>query len=78
MLFEDNQIIDGCVFSSVGGIVTTQFGLALSNSLKNKTGIKLWGSFENNNRKHNRFSNVASFTSNLIYIKKRHLIFLQL
>jgi len=62
MLFEDNQIIDGWVFSSVGGILTIQFGLVLSNSLKNKTGIKLWGSIENNNRKHNRFSNVASFT----------------
>ncbi|CAM2727335.1 unnamed protein product [Rotaria socialis] len=53
MLAENDQIIDGWVFNGVGGILSTPVGIALHNSLKNKTGVKLWGSLENNNGKHN-------------------------
>ena len=53
MSSENNQTIDGWVFSSIGGILTTPLGIALTNALKNKTGIKLWGSLENNNGKYN-------------------------
>ncbi|CAF1401513.1 unnamed protein product [Rotaria sordida] len=49
LLTENNEVIDGWIFSGVTGILSTPLGLALSNSLKNKTGIKLWGSLENNN-----------------------------
>ncbi|CAM4786543.1 unnamed protein product [Rotaria magnacalcarata] len=49
MLAENDQIIDGWVFNGVGGILSTPVGIALHNSLKNKTGVKLWGSLENNN-----------------------------
>ncbi|CAM4987064.1 unnamed protein product [Rotaria socialis] len=49
MLAENDQIIDGWVFNGVGGILSTPLGIALHNSLKNKTGVKLWGSLENNN-----------------------------
>jgi hypothetical protein len=51
MVSENNQIIDGWVFCSTAGILTTPLGEALSNSLKNKTGIKLWGSLDKNNGK---------------------------
>ncbi|CAF1217435.1 unnamed protein product [Rotaria sordida] len=49
MSSENDEIIDGWVFSSVGGILSTPLGVALANSLKNKSGIKLWGSLDNNN-----------------------------
>ena len=50
---ENNEIIDGWVFSSISGILTTPLGIALRNSLTNKSGIKLWGSLEQNEGKHN-------------------------
>ncbi|CAF1287221.1 unnamed protein product [Rotaria sordida] len=49
MSSENDEIIDGWVFSSVGGILSTPLGVALANSLKNKSGIKLWSSLDNNN-----------------------------
>ncbi|CAF3150186.1 unnamed protein product [Rotaria sp. Silwood2] len=49
MLAENNEIIDGWVFNNIAGILSTPLGLALNNSLKNKTGLKLWGSLESNN-----------------------------
>ncbi|CAF5015389.1 unnamed protein product [Rotaria sp. Silwood1] len=49
MLAENNETIDGWVFSNVAGILSTPLGLALDNSFKNKTGLKLWGSLESNN-----------------------------
>lgn len=53
MSSENNTTIDGWVFSSVAGILTAPLGIALSNSLKNKTGIKLYGILENTNGKCN-------------------------
>jgi hypothetical protein len=41
MSTDNNQTIDGWVFSSVSGILNTPVGEALRNSFKNKTGIKL-------------------------------------
>jgi hypothetical protein len=48
MLTENNQTIDGWIFSSVAGILTTPLGQGINNSMKNKSGIKLWGSLEEN------------------------------
>ncbi|CAF1383754.1 unnamed protein product [Adineta steineri] len=49
MSSENDEIVDGWVFSSISGIITTPLGLAMTNSLKNKTAIKLWGSIEKKN-----------------------------
>lgn len=48
LLTESNQTIDGWIFSSVTGILTTPLGQALKNSMKSKSGVKLWGSLEQN------------------------------
>ena len=46
LLAEDNHTIDGWIFSSVTGILTTAVGKALNNFMKSKSGIKLWSSLE--------------------------------
>ncbi len=48
MMSENDQIIDGWIFSSSTRILTSPLGQTLKNSMKNKTGIKLWGSVEEN------------------------------
>lgn len=48
LLTENNKTIDGWIFSSVAGILTTPLGQPLNNSMKNKSGLKLWGSLEEN------------------------------
>ncbi|CAF3485756.1 unnamed protein product [Rotaria socialis] len=46
MLSENNLIIDGWIFSNNPGILSSPLGIALSNSYKNQTGLRLWGSLE--------------------------------
>lgn len=48
MLTDDNHLVDGWIFSSVSGILTTPLGQAMTNSMKTKTGLKIWGSLEKN------------------------------
>ena len=48
LLQEDDDTVDGWIFSSLAGILTTGIGQALLNSMNNKSGIKLWGSLEKN------------------------------
>ena len=48
LLTENNRTVDGWIFSSVAGILTTPLGQAINNSMKKKSGIKLWGSLEEN------------------------------
>ncbi|CAF3773593.1 unnamed protein product [Rotaria sp. Silwood1] len=66
MLAENNETIDGWVFSNVAGILSTPLGLALDNSFKNKTGLKLWGSLESNNETKNLFYIIKLVKSHII------------
>lgn len=59
---ENNQTVDGWIFSSVAGILTTELGQAISNSMKNKSGIKLWDSLEESE---------GMFNSSLMNLLKR-------
>jgi hypothetical protein len=49
MQSNNDRQIDGWIFSGVTGILATPLGLALTNSLKNHTGLKIWGKIEDNN-----------------------------
>jgi hypothetical protein len=48
LITQENQTVDGWVFSGKSGILSTPLGEALSNSMNTRTGIKLWGSLEEN------------------------------
>lgn len=48
MLTDNNHLVDGWIFSSITGILTTPLGQAMTNSMKNKSGLKIWGSLEKN------------------------------
>jgi hypothetical protein len=73
MSSENNQIVDGWIFSSIGGILTTPLGIALTHALKNKTGVKLWGSLEQNNGKFNVLYHVCIFIQTSIHLQKNNL-----
>ncbi|CAF5031558.1 unnamed protein product [Rotaria sp. Silwood1] len=49
MQTENNGEVDGWIFSDISGILTTPLGSALTNSMKNHTGLRLWGKIEQNN-----------------------------
>ena len=49
MVSENNQTIDGWVFSGKTGIAQTKLGTLLSKSVTNKTAVKLWGNIEHTN-----------------------------
>ncbi|CAF1568734.1 unnamed protein product [Rotaria magnacalcarata] len=49
LISENDETIDGWVFSRFSGILASELGIDLTNSFKNKTGIKLWGSMDNKN-----------------------------
>ncbi|CAF4053196.1 unnamed protein product [Adineta steineri] len=46
MQSENNREIDGWIFSSITGILTSPLGLALTNSMKNHTGLKISGKID--------------------------------
>jgi len=52
MISDNEKIIDGWIFSTNSGILTTPLGQALKSSCNNKTGIKIWGSLEENESNH--------------------------
>ncbi|CAF1381224.1 unnamed protein product [Rotaria sordida] len=49
MQSENNRQIDGWIFSGVSGILITSLGVALTNSMKNHTGLRIWGKVEEDN-----------------------------
>ncbi|CAF4482160.1 unnamed protein product [Rotaria sp. Silwood2] len=49
MQTENNGQVDGWIFSDITGILATPLGSALTNSMKNHTGLRLWGKLEQNN-----------------------------
>jgi hypothetical protein len=51
MQSENNRQVDGWIFSGVTGILSTPLGLALIDSMKSHTGLRIWGKFEENNGK---------------------------
>ena len=51
LLTTENETIDGWVFSSKPGIMSTPLGQALSKAFNEKKGIKLFGSLEQTDSK---------------------------
>ena len=49
MQSQNNDQIDGWIFSGISGILTTPLGMALTNSMKSHTGLRVWGKTEENN-----------------------------
>ena len=49
MQSDNHGLIDGWVFSAISGISSTPLGIALANSLKNHSGLRLWGKLEETN-----------------------------
>ena len=46
MQTKNDEVTDGWVFSSASGILSTPLGMALIDSLKNHSGLQLWGALE--------------------------------
>ena len=46
MHMKNDEIVDGWVFSSASGILSTPLGMALTDSLMNHSGLRLWGALE--------------------------------
>lgn len=46
MQSRNEQVIDGWIFSNTSGILSTPLGNALTDSLKNHSGLRLWGTLE--------------------------------
>jgi hypothetical protein len=59
LITPEHQIIDGWIFSSTCGILSTPLGQALKHSMSTKSGIKLWGSLEQNESTYTYFFTIA-------------------
>lgn len=46
MQCKNGQMVDGWVFGNASGILSTALGISLTDSLKNHSGLRLWGKLE--------------------------------
>ncbi|CAF1551408.1 unnamed protein product [Adineta steineri] len=65
---ENTRQLDGWIFSSLTGILTSPLGLVLTNSTKNHTGVKLWRKTKEFNGKFCIVLSVIADFTNIDYI----------
>lgn len=81
LITQEQNIIDGWIFSTTSGILTTPLGQAIQHSMKTNSGIKLWGSLEQTDSTYihllvpRQYSNVRThnFIINYNPTKQKHL-----